>query len=310
MGVDKIRIGSRSSPLAMWQTNYVANQLESQGIKSEIIQFETKGDKILDVSISKIGRKGVFTLELENKLRAGEIDIAIHSAKDLQSNLGKDLQIIAFCKREDPNDVIVSTNPNIDIEKGTRVKIGTSSTRRVALFKNYYPHVELTDIRGNLQTRISKMEQGACDALALAYAGVHRLGYDEIIVNQLDLEKFVPAVGQGSIALEASTSLSDDKRELLRMTVNDISAETCIKAERAFLKRLEGGCSIPVFGLAQISQASLLFRAGIISLDGRKKIQLEKTGNPDSPEELGLQMAEDLLQSGGEQILNEIKKKL
>lgn len=309
MGIDSIRIGTRSSKLAMWQTEYIVGLLRQNGIHSEVLQTETKGDKILDVSISKIGSKGVFTEELEYKLKNGEIDIAIHSAKDLQSNLDDDLSIIAFDKREDPSDVIISTNQNINI-KEDGIKIGTSSTRRVALFKKHYPQIELTDMRGNLQTRISKMKQGVCDALILAYAGVHRMGFDEMIVDHLAVDQFVPAVGQGSIALEASSSLSDEKRDLIRATVNDIDTETCIRAERAFLKKLEGGCSIPVFGLAQLSSSSLNLRAGIISLDGTKKIQLEKEGNPELPEELGLQVAEELLQSGGLEILNEIKKSL
>lgn len=309
MGMEKIRIGTRGSKLAMWQTSHIADLLGKNGIDTEVVPMETKGDKILDVSISKIGSKGVFTEELETKLRAGEIDVAIHSAKDLQSTLEEDLQIIAFSKREAPQDVIVSANNDINIEKDP-IKVGTSSTRRVALFKKHYPHIKLTDMRGNLQTRISKMKDGACDALALAYAGVHRMEYDDMIVHHLDLKQFVPAVGQGSIAIEATTKLSDKKLNMFRTIVNDASSELCIRAERSFLKKLEGGCSIPVFALAQRVQDSLLLRAGIISLDGSEKIQLEKSGNLESPERLGLLMAEELLASGGEEILMEIKKSL
>ncbi len=309
MGTDSIRIGTRSSKLAMWQTNYIVGLLRQNGIPSEVYQMETTGDKILDVSISKIGSKGVFTEELEYKLKTGEIDIAIHSAKDLQSNLADDLSIIAFDKREDPSDVIISTDQSFNLKKD-RFKIGTSSTRRVALFKKHYPQIELTDMRGNLQARISKMKQGACDALILAHAGVHRMGFDDMIVQRMDFNQFVPAVGQGSIALEASSSLSKEKRNLIRATINDIDTEICIRAERAFLKKLEGGCSIPIFGLAQLSSNSLNLRAGIISIDGSKKIQLEKEASPESPQDLGSEVAEELLKSGGLEILNDIKKSL
>ncbi len=305
MATEVIRIGTRSSKLAMWQTNCIAKTLQAKGIQCELVQMETKGDKILDVSISKIGSKGVFTEELEHKLIKGEIDVAVHSAKDLQSSLGNDLEIIAFHKREDPSDVLISNNHEFDL-KMESMKVGTSSTRRIALFKRHYPHIELTDMRGNLQTRVSKMEEGACDALILAYAGVHRMGFDRMIVNLLDIKKFIPAVGQGSIALEASCSLSNQKRKVISKAINDKSTEICVRTERAFLKKLEGGCSIPVFGLAKLSGSQLQLNAGIISLDGQNQIQLERIGNKKAPELLGLTVAEELLKLGGREILDEI----
>ena len=302
-----IRIGTRNSKLALWQTNYVCKQLEQLGIETEIIPIETKGDKILDVSISKIGSKGVFTEELEQKLRQGDIDVAIHSAKDLQSNLDNDLEIIAFSPRENPQDVLVSDNENLDLAKG-HFRIGTSSTRRIALLKNLYPNVRVVDSRGNLQTRIAKMQNGTCDALLLAYAGISRLGYGRMVIHRLDTDHFVPAVGQGSIAVQASTQLATEKKIDIRKTVNDRDTEICIKAERAFLKKLEGGCSIPVFGLARLSGYALSMKAGIISLDGKRKIDLEASGNADDPEKLGGELADKLLSGEGGEILAEIKR--
>ena len=293
----------------MWQTQYVVQVLHKNGISSEIIEMETKGDKILDVSISKIGSKGVFTEELEDKLRSGDIDVAVHSAKDLQSNLADDLDIIAYGKRENPQDVIISHNPELDLDNGHPI-IGTSSTRRIASFKKFYPTFRLTDMRGNLQTRILKMEKGHCDALALAYAGVHRMGYDDMILRYLDIDKFTPAVGQGSIALEVCTTLSSEKKKALRAAINDPETETCIRAERAFLKKLEGGCSIPVFGLATLDGNDISLNAGIIDLDASREYRIIKTIDSNSPEKLGKLTGDEFLASEGGQILNDIKTKL
>jgi hydroxymethylbilane synthase len=203
-----IRIGTRGSKLALWQAFHVADLLKVKGLASEIVIIETKGDKILDVSIAKIGSKGVFTEELEEQLSSGEIDIAVHSAKDLQSRLPKGFEIIAFTEREEVNDIILSHKDGIDYKNaGQSLVLGTSSTRRVATLKHFYPHIQTVEIRGNLQTRIAKMESGVCDALLLAYAGAHRMGYDNLIRYKLSLDEFTPAVGQGSVALESSSNL-------------------------------------------------------------------------------------------------------
>lgn len=303
--METIRIGTRKSKLALWQAYYIAKKLEDAGAKTELVLQETKGDKILDVSISKIGSKGVFTEELEEGLLNGSIDIAVHSAKDMQSRLPEAFEIIAFSERENPCDVLVS-DKKIDLNDKNLV-IGTSSTRRVALFKHFYPNIQTVDVRGNLQTRIQKMRDGLCDGLVLAYAGVHRMEYDNMIQHIFSLDQFIPAVGQGSVALEAATNLDNEKKVFIRNATNDMATEKILQAERAFLAKLEGGCSIPVFALANLEKEEITIRGGIVSLDGKKRIvEQVKSSNPKTA---GTELAEKILNLGGKEILEEILKK-
>ena len=264
-----IVIGTRKSKLALWQAQWVKTQLACVGIASELAPVSTQGDRILDVSISKIGAKGVFTEELEDKLRSGAIDIAVHSAKDLPTVLPDSFEIIAFGPRTRANDVLISTNK---VNLANPLVIGTSSTRRVACLRHFYPHVETVDIRGNLQTRIEKMKSGACDALILAYAGVQRLNYESMIQHVFDEKVWIPAVGQGSIAVEAHSSLDFVLRAKIRSILSHAKTVFELIAERAFLKKFRGGCSIPIFAHATSDQNNILLRGGIISLDGKKKI--------------------------------------
>jgi len=301
-----IRIGTRGSKLALWQAQHVADLIQPSGYRTEIIPIETTGDKILDVTISKIGSKGVFTEEIEAKLLDGSIDIAIHSAKDLSSELPDDLELIAFTEREIVNDVIISRRKDFNLSEGKSV-IGTSSTRRVAFLKHFYPHVQTVAVRGNLQTRIKKMEEGECDALILAYAGVHRMGYTDLISEKIETSYFVPAVGQGSIAVECHQKLNFDKKEVIERWVNHPQTENCIRAERAFLKAMHGGCSIPVFGYAHYEGDLISLKGGIISLDGTKVIKVKKEGAPDDGRELGKAVAAEVLADGGKAILEEIR---
>ncbi len=311
----KIKIGTRGSKLALWQAYYVEDKLKAKGVETEIVIIETKGDKILDRSLSKIGSKGVFTEELEDQLRSGEIDIAVHSAKDLQSELPADLEIIAFTERELVNDVLVSFNKNLSLQSGEPFIVGTSSTRRVAMLKYYYPHIQVVDMRGNLQTRLRKLEEKQCDALLLAYAGVHRMHYDDLIAEHLPLAEFVPPVGQGCVAIEASKTLAEEKRLMIGMLINDAQTQKCLLAERAYLKKLQGGCSIPSFGKASLEPNEqgglhLKMTAGLISLDGKRLIKVVEESTVDDPEALGIKVAERVLADGGNEILREIRKKL
>lgn len=306
----KIRIGSRGSRLALWQAEYVAEQLRHGGLDPEIVMIETRGDKILDRSLSKIGSKGVFTEELEEQLRSGEIDIAQHSAKDLQSSLAEDLEIIAFTPREAVNDVLFSLNPELSLESGEPFVIGTSSTRRVATLKRYYPHIQVVDMRGNLQTRLQKLQNGACDALLLAYAGVHRMGYEEFIAEHLSTDIFTPAVGQGSVAIECAASLDPVKKARVRELLNDPVTEQCIRAERTFLAVLQGGCSVPVFGLATPHGDRIALTAGIISLDGKQELRRTEINDAGKASDMAQQLAERLLRQGAAEILREIRSAL
>lgn len=306
-----IRIGTRSSRLAVWQAEHVQTIVQQRGLTAELVFIETKGDLVLDRSLAKIGSKGVFTQELEDQLRAGTIDIAVHSAKDLPSNLPADLNIIAFTERERSNDVLVSRNKTLSLSGGQSFRIGTSSTRRVAMLKHFCPHLTTVDMRGNLQTRIRKLDEGQCEALLLAYAGVHRMGYDELIVEHLPVHEFTPAVGQGSIAIEAATSLDSQARETLVRLVNHEPTAACLRAERAFLARLEGGCSIPSFALAQwTDRQTISLTGGLVSLDGSELLRETFAGAPEEAQSLGHSLAESILKRGGDKLLQSIRELL
>lgn len=306
-----VKIGTRGSKLALWQAYHVADLLKAKGIPSEIVIIETKGDKILDVSIAKIGSKGVFTEELEEQLAKGSIDIAVHSAKDMQSSLPEGFELIAFTEREKANDIILSHKKDLDYKNpNQQLVLGTSSTRRVATLKHYYPHIKTVEVRGNLQTRIAKMESGICDALLLAYAGAHRMGYDDMIMHELSLDEFTPAVGQGSVAIEASTNMNQDlKAKIIEATHHEETGYRLL-AERAYLRVLEGGCSIPVFALAEYDGERVKLKGGIVSLDGSERIVKEVSGSNNEAENLGKTLADQVLSAGGDKILKEIKSAL
>ncbi|TXE03665.1 hydroxymethylbilane synthase [Algoriphagus aquimarinus] len=300
-----VKIGTRGSKLALWQAYHVEELLLKAGLKAEIVVIDTKGDQILDVSIAKIGSKGVFTQELEDQLMDGRIDIAVHSAKDMQSNLPEGFEIIAFTEREKENDVLVSHDKSVSLKKN--VVLGTSSTRRVSTLKHFYPHVKTVDVRGNLQTRIRKMEEGLCDALLLAYAGAHRMEYDHMIVAELDLDEFTPAVGQGSVAIEVAEKLDPVLKTKIATACNHLETSLRLRAERAYLRVLEGGCSIPVFALANLLGDQLILKGGIVSLDGKERISIVVEGNADQPEKLGQELADKVFAAGGKVILDQIK---
>lgn len=308
-GMKTIKIGTRKSKLAMWQAEHVADLLKQSGIESEIISTETIGDKILNTSIAKIGSKGVFTEEIEEMLKNGEIDIAVHSAKDLPSDLGDDFELIAFGKREKVNDVLLSGDPDFSIDATDRkITVGTSSVRRVAMLRYFYPHVTTVEMRGNLQTRIKKMEDGQCDALMLAYAGVTRMKYDDRIVKILSEKEFITPTGQGSVAVEVAVTMPKEVKTAIKQSINCEETESRIIAERAFLKKLQGGCSIPVFAYASLENKKLSLSGGLISLDGSRIIK--NTIEMDSSDAimLGTELGEYVLENGGRELLAEIRQ--
>jgi hydroxymethylbilane synthase len=301
------RIGTRGSRLALWQAELVAKRLQAQQHTTELVIIETKGDKILNVSLSKIGSKGIFTQELEEQLRENNIDIAVHSAKDLQSELPEDLEIIAFTEREQVHDVVLSFDAHFSMQTKNSV-IGTSSTRRRAQLQRYYPHIRVVESRGNLQTRIKKLENGDCEALILAYAGVFRMQYDHLIVANLPITQFTPPVGQGSVAIEATTQLDANKKAEVIKALNHAPTAHCLIAERSFLKDLQGGCSVPVFGYAHWVQQKIRLKGGIISLEGRTLIEAELEGT--NPVELGQKLAQEVIEQGGKDLLQAIKNQI
>lgn len=302
-----IKLGTRKSKLALWQAEWVKEKLLAVGCTVEFHLMDTQGDKKLDVNISKIGSKGVFTEELEIKLKSGDIDIAVHSAKDLQSTLPDGFEIIAYSVREKINDVVIS-DVEIDLNHPDLI-LGTSSTRRVAVFKKHFPNIKLVDMRGNLQTRIEKMRNGICHGLVLAYAGVHRMQYDHLIRHELDENIFIPAVGQGSMAVEVHHSIEREKLSIVRNAINDLHSEAQLLAERSYLAKMNGGCSIPIFAnCKEIQHNQFELTGGIISLDGKKEIV--KTVRGENPVAMGESLAQQVVSAGGKEILEEIKNKL
>jgi hydroxymethylbilane synthase len=307
--VKTIRIGTRGSKLALWQANAVADRLQAAGFDTEIVIISTKGDQILDKSLDKLGSKGVFTEELEVGLREGSIEIAVHSAKDVQSSIPDDLELVAFMEREKVNDVVLSFDPDFKLERDSKVVIGTSSTRRKALLRKYYPNVTTVEARGNLQTRLQKLKEGHCDVLMLAYAGVFRMGYDDMIVHTFPENEFVPAAGQGSVAVECAKDLEPELKQQLKQAIDHEQTHVCLVAERAFLRTMEGGCSIPSFALATLKgDGKISIQGGIVSLDGQKHLYEIFEGSQEEAETLGVQLAETILSQGGVEILKSIRE--
>lgn len=304
----KIKIGTRNSALAIWQANYIGSYLEKAGLNYELVAISTKGDQILDRSLSKIGSKGVFTEELEQMLRNGEIDIAQHSAKDLPSTLPEDLQLIAFTEREKSHDVLLSLNPNFRLNIPGAYQIGTSSTRRRAFLGHHFPSLKPVEMRGNLQTRLEKLKNGDCDAMILAYAGVYRMDMSDYITEHLPLDQFIPAVGQGSVAIQCAKTIASDLQSIIRFACNHEETETCILAERELLSKLDGGCSVPVYGHAQIEKDVVNLTGGVLSLDGQQKIEFSIAGK--NPIELGQQLASQLIDAGAADLLKEIRRQI
>jgi len=282
--------------------------LNQKGLATEIVTIDTLGDKILNPPIAKIGSKGVFTEEIETMLINGEVDIAVHSAKDMPSSLPAGFSLIAFTKREKVNDVLVSFDSLLSLEsKEAPISIGTSSVRRVAMLKHFYPHIKTVNMRGNLQTRINKMKSGACDALILASAGVKRMNYDNLIVHRFPETEFVPPAGQGSIAIEAYTSIDSTLKTQIRQCVNHAPTESALIAERAFLRELQGGCSIPVFALGESIGGMVRLTAGIVSLNGNIMLKRILIGEKKLATEIGKNLGKRILEAGGKKILNEIR---
>jgi hydroxymethylbilane synthase len=303
-----IRLATRASRLALWQTEHVAALLGEAGLATEIVPMQTVGDKVLDRSLAKIGAKGVFTEELEESLRLGDTHLAIHSAKDVQSTLPPDLELLAFLEREKVNDVVVSFQEDFDLTR-SGVVLGTSSTRRRALLRRFYPQANLVEMRGNLQTRLRKLEEGQADALVLAYAGVHRMGYDALVRHELPTGRFVPPVGQGSIAVECSRFLDNDLKAKIKQALDHLATHRCLLAERAFLRTMEGGCSIPSFALATLTaEGHINLHGGLVSLDGEEYVDTVQTAPAEQAEGLGMAVAERVLSHGGAAIMASIRE--
>ena len=303
-----LRVGTRESLLAMWQTNWVVEQLKEKHpeIKVEIVKIKTKGDKILDTALSKIGDKGLFTKELELAMLRDEIDIAVHSMKDMPTKLVKGLVIGAICKREHPGDVLISSTGESLDELKTGAVIGTSSLRRRAQLMRYRPDLNIVPIRGNLNTRIDKLKiSDDFDAIVVAAAGVIRLGRKELIAQYIPPQICLPAVGQGAVGIEAREG--DKKVMDIIKKIEHRDTAVAVLAERALLERLEGGCQVPIGAFGVAVDRILRLEAAVLSTDGKEIVRLDYTGDAKYPEEVGVRLAEELLERGAYEILSKIK---
>lgn len=305
----KIIIGSRGSQLAFWQANYVASFLKERGIDQiEIKKIKTTGDKILDAPLAKIGDKGLFVKEIELALSSGEIDLAVHSMKDVPTEIPSNLKIAAILKREDPRDVLISRDNLSLFSLPPGVAIGTSSLRRKAQLLHLRPDFQMVDVRGNLDTRLRKMAEGQFEAMILSAAGIDRLGWSDRITQRIPSEVCLSAVGQGAIGVE----IRKDDLEMGEAvsSLDDFATHIAILAERALMKRLEGGCQVPIGALGQIQDGKLSLQAVVASLDGEKLFRDEITGSSDEAESLGVRLAEKLLEMGADEILREIRERV
>ncbi len=299
-------LGSRGSKLALWQAEYVKRELllMHPDLKVEIRTIKTKGDKILDVPLAKIGDKGLFTREIEDALETGEVDAAVHSLKDLPTELPAGLILGAVMKREEPADVFISERYASLEDLPEHAIIGTSSLRRIAQIKSWRPDIGCYELRGNVDTRIRKMRENGLAGIILAYAGVKRLGLESVISQTLNISFMLPAVGQGAVALEIR---ADDKR--VSNLVNSIADQRTmneILAERSLLHTLGGGCQVPIGACAVQTKDSLLLQALVASLDGSRVIRGEKSGKPGEAERIGQELAGELMAEGAADIINSI----
>lgn len=300
-----IRIGTRGSKLAIYQAEQVKIQLEAldEKLQVELKIISTKGDEVLDVALSKIGDKGLFTKELELAMLNGEVDMAVHSLKDLQTELIDPFIIAAVLPRADFRDALVSLKYKKLSELTPNDKIATSSIRRKAGLLRINKNFQIIDIRGNVNTRLKKMEDGYCDAIIMAAAGLQRLGLDHYISEILEPEVLIPAVSQGVIAVEV---LSENARiNQLVAQINHIPTWKVILAERAFMRTLQGGCQVPVGCYSKVEGGQLLITGFVASLDGQRHLLETMVGSIDMSEDLGVQLANKIIGLGGNELLME-----
>ncbi len=307
----KLIIGTRSSKLALWQAEYVKSEIEKHFdfIDVELKTMTTKGDKILDAPLAKIGGKGLFTKELEQAMMDGEIDIAVHSLKDMPTAVPKGLVITAITKRLDAGDALVSPKYKTLENLPEGAKVGTSSLRRRAQILAARPDLTMLDLRGNVNTRINKLDNGEYDAIILAVAGLKRLGFADRITEILPISVCLPAVGQGALAIETRES-DIEVRDMLGFLENE-EMEQCAAAEREFLSVVEGGCQVPVGVyatpmIAKDGSSILSVEAVIASLDGKRRYRDRMTGSMDDAKKIGAELANKLLDAGGIAIMHEI----
>lgn len=304
----EIVIGTRDSQLALWQANWVLQQLKNFFPKQSfrVVGMKTMGDHILDVALAKIGDKGLFTKELELALIRHDIDLAVHSMKDLPTKLPEGLEIGAVCKRENPGDVLIAIGGLKLDQLPAKARIGTSSLRRRAQLLSYRPDLKMETIRGNLNTRLAKLKSQHLDAIILAYAGVHRLGLGNEITQIIPYSVCLPAVGQGSIGIEVRQG--DQEIASIINRLNDYPSRAAITAERSLMGELEGGCQVPIGALGTVEGDNLLLEGVVAALDGSTTLRSQVAGKITEADTLGRKLAKKLLGLGAGEILKKVRQ--
>lgn len=301
-----LRIATRNSPLAMWQAEHVAALLEQlhDGLTVEIIGMKTRGDIILDSPLSKIGGKGLFVKELETGMLEGTADIAVHSMKDVPMAFPEGLHLPVIMERENPCDAFVSNTYKSLDDLPDGAVVGTCSLRRQTQLLTQYPHLKTADLRGNINTRLGKLDNGDYDAIILAAAGLLRMGFEERMTSVLTPEQSLPSVGQGALGIECRTN--DERVEKLLAPLLDHDTHLRVTTERAMNTRLNGGCQVPIAGYAELEGDTIRMRGLIGYPDGSALYRCEKYGSVSEPEALGIAVAEDLLAQGGDKVLSSL----
>lgn len=306
MSIDTIRIATRKSPLALWQANEVSRQLKIHHpeLKIELVTMSTKGDRILDVPLAKVGGKGLFVKELEQGMLEGDADIAVHSMKDVPMEFPAGLYLPIIMERGNPHDAFVSNNYASLDDLPSNARIGTSSLRRQLQIKAKMPEAEMLDLRGNVNTRLAKLDNGDFDAIILASAGLIRLDFEDRIRHHLSPEQSLPAIGQGAVGIECREG--DTEVEALIAPLNHAHTHTRLLAERALNKGLNGGCQVPIAGYALLENNEIYLRGLVGRPDGSKVVFDEIRGSADNATELGKTLAERLLSAGAAKILSDL----
>lgn len=298
-----IRIGTRQSHLALWQADYVRARLlgAHPHLTVEIVKMTTEGDRILDRSLATAGGKGLFTKELQTGLLEGRIDMAVHSMKDVTVTLPRGLHIRAICPREESRDAFVSARYRTLAQMPAGARVGTASLRRQSQVRALYPRLSVVELRGNVNTRLARLDAGDFDALVLASAGLKRLGFDARIAGLLDIEQHLPAVGQGAIGIECRED--DTAVNAMLAALDDAATHNCVRAERALNARLQGGCTVPIGGYAQLHGDELRIQGFVGAVDGSRVLRAHARGPARNPEAVGAACAEDLLRQGAAKLL-------
>ena len=302
----RLAIGSRGSALALWQAEHVRKLLEERaGISAEVIVIKTSGDKIDHLPFGQVGVKGMFVKELEDALFDGRVDMAVHSLKDLPSEIPDTLILAAICEREDVRDALITRSGQTLDELPQGARIGTSSVRRQSQLRHYRPDLQVCEMRGNVDTRLAKLARGECDAIVLAKAGLDRLGMSDRITQVLSTDISLPAAGQGALAIETRKEDGELQRHLAALD-HEITRR-CIGQERALIAALNGGCHVPIGAWARIENEMLKLDAAVLSPDGSECLRENASGKGDDVQALGLQVADMLVRAGAGRILREFE---